>query len=119
GKSSLFNCLLRQDRAIVTATPGTTRDLVAETIELEGVPLRFVDTAGVRQAYDEAESIGVRKSYEAAADSDLALLVLNGAEDLMPDDRDLIERLHGLGKLLLVINKCDLPMRISREELSR
>ena len=119
GKSSLFNCLLKQDRAIVTATPGTTRDLVAETIEIEGVPLRFMDTAGIRQAYDEAESIGVRKSHQAAADSDLALLVLNGAEDFMPEDRDLLERLHALGKLLVVINKCDLPLRIDREKLSR
>jgi len=118
GKSSLFNCLLKQDRAIVTATPGTTRDLVSETIELEGVPLRFVDTAGIRQAYDEAESIGVRKSYEAAADSDLALLVLNGAEGLMPEDYDLLEHLFPLGKLLLVINKCDLPLRLDREAMS-
>ena len=117
GKSSLFNCLLEQDRAIVTATPGTTRDLVSETVELEGVPLRFVDTAGIRQAFDEAESIGVRKSYEAAADSDLALLVLNGAEDLTTEDRDLLARLYPLGKLLLVVNKCDLPLRLSREQL--
>ena len=117
GKSSLFNCLLDQDRAIVTSTPGTTRDLVAETVELEGVPLRFVDTAGVRQAFDEAESIGVRKSYEAAADSDLALLVLDGAVDLTEEDRRLLGRLYALGKLLLVINKCDLPLRLNRERL--
>jgi len=123
GKSSLFNCLLRQDRAIVTATPGTTRDLVAETIELEGVPLRFVDTAGVRHAYDEAESIGIRKSYEAATDSDLTLLVLNGAEEVMPEDRELMGRLHSLGKLLMVVNKCDLPLWLTadaiREEMRR
>lgn len=117
GKSSLFNCLLQQDRAIVTATPGTTRDLVAETIELEGVPLRFVDTAGIRQAFEEAEAIGVRKSYEAAADSDLALLVFNGAEDLLPDDVDLLRRLYALRKFLIVVNKSDLPSRLSRETL--
>jgi len=117
GKSSLFNCLLQQDRAIVTATPGTTRDLVAETIELEGVPLRFVDTAGVRQAYDEAEAIGVRKSYEAAADSDLALLVLSGAEQLHTDDLDLLRRLSALGKLLIVVNKCDLPPRFTLQDV--
>ena len=117
GKSSLFNCLVEQDRAIVTASPGTTRDLVAETVDIEGVPLRFVDTAGVREAFDEAESIGVRKSYEAAADSDRALLVLNGAEDLMPDDRDLLARLMPLGKLLVVVNKCDLPQRLDRDAL--
>ncbi len=122
GKSSLFNCLLEQDRAIVTATPGTTRDLVAETVEIDGVPLRFVDTAGVRQAYDEAESIGVRKSFEAAAESDLALLVLNGAEEIAPEDFDLLTRLRAQAKLLVVINKCDLPQRLDysalREQLS-
>ncbi|MBI4465129.1 MAG: 50S ribosome-binding GTPase, partial [Acidobacteria bacterium] len=117
GKSSLFNRLLEQDRAIVTATPGTTRDLVSETMELEGNPLRFVDTAGVRQAFEEAESIGVRKSYEAAADSDLALLVLDGSHDLTPEDHDLLGRLYPLGKLLLVVNKCDLPLRLSAETL--
>ncbi|MBI4458500.1 MAG: tRNA uridine-5-carboxymethylaminomethyl(34) synthesis GTPase MnmE [Acidobacteria bacterium] len=112
GKSSLFNCLLEQDRAIVTATPGTTRDLVSETVELGGIPLRFVDTAGIRQAFDEAESIGVRKSYEAAADSDLALLVLDGTAELKTEDRDLLERLSALGKLLVVVNKCDLPLQL-------
>ncbi|OFV98799.1 MAG: tRNA uridine-5-carboxymethylaminomethyl(34) synthesis GTPase MnmE [Acidobacteria bacterium RIFCSPLOWO2_02_FULL_61_28] len=116
GKSSLFNCLLEQDRAIVTATPGTTRDLVSETVELAGVPLRFVDTAGIRQAFDEAEAIGVRKSYEAAADSDLALLVLDGADELTHEDRDLLARLSPLGKLLVVVNKCDLPLRLEREQ---
>jgi tRNA modification GTPase len=119
GKSSLFNCLLKQDRAIVTASPGTTRDLVAETVEIEGVPLRFVDTAGVREAFDEAEAIGVRKSYEAAADSDLALLVLDGSAELAPDDLDLLDRLSPLGKLLVVVNKRDLEPRLNREALSQ
>jgi tRNA modification GTPase len=119
GKSSLFNCLLGQDRAIVTAAPGTTRDLVAETVEIDGIPLRFVDTAGVRHAFDEAESIGVRKSYEAAAESDLALLVLNGAEGLLPDDHDLLRRLAPLGKVLIVVNKADLPQRLNQEELRK
>jgi len=117
GKSSLFNCLLEQDRAIVTATPGTTRDLVSETVELAGVPLRFVDTAGIRQAFDEAEAIGIRKSYEAAADSDLALLVLDGSQELTYEDRDLLARLAPLGKLLVVVNKSDLPLRLSAERV--
>ena len=123
GKSSLFNCLVERDRAIVTAQPGTTRDLVAETVEIEGVPLRFIDTAGIREAFDEAESIGVRKSFEAAVDSDLAILVLNGVEELMPEDRDLLARLAPLGKLLVVVNKSDLPQQLSceaiMEELAR
>jgi tRNA modification GTPase len=117
GKSSLFNCLLEQDRAIVTATPGTTRDLVSETTEIAGVPLRFVDTAGVREAFDEAEAIGVRKSFEAAADSDLALLVLDGSATLADEDRQLLSRTVPLGKLLVVVNKSDLAPLLTREAL--
>ncbi len=125
GKSSLFNRLIEQDRAIVTATPGTTRDLVSETVEIAGIPLRFVDTAGIRQAFDEAESIGIRKSQEAAADSDLTLLVIDGTAcaasrdgSLAADDQALLQRLAAAGKLLVVINKCDLPLPISRPELT-
>jgi tRNA modification GTPase len=77
GKSSLFNRLLNEDRAIVTATPGTTRDLVSESSSVGGIPLRFVDTAGIRDALDEAEKIGVQKSMQAVADSDLRLLVVD------------------------------------------
>jgi tRNA modification GTPase len=71
GKSSLFNCLVERERAIVTAAPGTTRDLVSETVSIGGIPVRLVDTAGIRHALDEAESIGIRKSMEALADADL------------------------------------------------
>ena len=119
GKSSLFNCLLEQDRAIVTAAPGTTRDLVSETVEIAGVPLRFVDTAGIREAFNEAEAIGIRKSYEVAADSDLALLVLDGSQEMTQEDCDLLARLAPLGKLLVVLNKSDLPQRIERDAVLR
>ncbi len=82
GKSSLFNCLVERDRAIVTATPGTTRDLVSETVAIGGIPVRLVDTAGIRRALDEAESIGIRKSMEALADADMVLVVLDGSQPL-------------------------------------
>jgi len=121
GKSSLFNRLIQQDRAIVTAAPGTTRDLVAETVDIEGIPLRFIDTAGVRAASDEAESLGVKKSYQAAADSDVSLLVLDATCDIAEEDRDLFTRLFSSGKLLVVVNKCDQPARLTeslvREQL--
>ena len=117
GKSSLFNCLLEQDRAIVTATPGTTRDLVSETVEIEGIPLRFVDTAGIREAFNEAETIGVRKSLEAATESDLALVVLDGSMELGAEDRQLMEKLGALDKLVMVVNKSDLPGRLKLDEL--
>jgi tRNA modification GTPase len=86
GKSSLFNRLVEHERAIVTATPGTTRDLVTETVSIGGIPVRLVDTAGIRDALDEAESIGVRKSMEALADADIVLVVLDASQSADDDD---------------------------------
>jgi tRNA modification GTPase len=86
GKSSLFNRLVEHERAIVTATPGTTRDLVTETVSIGGIPVRLVDTAGIRDALDEAETIGVRKSMEALADADIVLVVLDAAQSADDDD---------------------------------
>ncbi len=107
GKSSLFNRLVERERAIVTATPGTTRDLVSETVALGGIPLRLVDTAGIRSANDEAESIGVKKSYEALADADLVLVVLDASQPLAAEDRRLIDAVQGR-PAILVGNKSDL-----------
>jgi tRNA modification GTPase len=95
GKSSLFNRLVERERAIVTATPGTTRDLVSETVAIGGIPVRLVDTAGIRPALDEAESIGVRKSMEALADADMVLVVLDashpaGDEEARARDAELV-----------------------------
>jgi tRNA modification GTPase len=90
GKSSLFNRLVERERAIVTATPGTTRDLVTETVAIGGLPVRLVDTAGIRHALDEAESIGIRKSMEALADADLVLVVLDASQPLDDTDRELL-----------------------------
>ncbi len=107
GKSSLFNRLVERERAIVTATPGTTRDLVTETVAIGGIPVRLVDTAGIRQALDEAESIGIRKSKEALAEADLVLVVLDGSQPRSKEDDDLL-RLAEARVLLAVENKCDL-----------
>ena len=82
GKSSLFNRLLEQDRAIVTAVPGTTRDLVSESTSLEGIPVRLVDTAGIRAGQDLVERLGIERSYQAMADADLTLLVLDASLEL-------------------------------------
>jgi len=108
GKSSLFNRLAARERAIVTAAPGTTRDLVTESISLDGIPLHLVDTAGIRPTSDEAESIGVRKSWEAVADSDLTLVVLDAGAGLLDDDRELLEHTRERGDRLVVWNKTDL-----------
>jgi len=108
GKSSLFNRLVERERAIVTATPGTTRDLVTESVSLGGIPVRLVDTAGIRAARDEAESIGVQKTFEAAADADLVLVVLDASQPKTLEDEHLLERFHERAAVV-VENKSDLP----------
>jgi len=116
GKSSLFNRLLEQDRAIVTDIPGTTRDLVSETASVEGIPVKFVDTAGIREGQDRVESLGIERSYQAMADADLTLVVIDASAPVDEADQALIGRAQG--KSLVVANKCDLAagslgMRVS------
>jgi tRNA modification GTPase len=107
GKSSLFNRLVERERAIVTAQPGTTRDLVSETVAIGGVPVRLVDTAGIRRALDEAESIGIRKSMEALADADLVLVVFDASQPVGEEDRELLAQVEGRAAIVLE-NKSDL-----------
>jgi tRNA modification GTPase len=107
GKSSLFNQLVERERAIVTAIPGTTRDLVTETVALGGIPVRLVDTAGIREALDEAEGIGIRKSMEALADADLVLVVLDASNELSAVDRELLTDVAERAAIV-VRNKADL-----------
>jgi len=107
GKSSLFNCLVERERAIVTATPGTTRDLVSETVAIGGIPVKLVDTAGIRRALDEAESIGIRKSMEALADADLVLVVLDASQPATPEDENLLQQVARRASIV-VENKTDL-----------
>lgn len=111
GKSSLFNRLVERDRAIVTATPGTTRDLVTERISLAGIPLELVDTAGLREGprgyLEEAEQIGVARSREALADAALVLIVLDATQPLNDEERGLLAVVRDR-PALVAINKCDL-----------
>lgn len=107
GKSSLFNRLIQRDRAIVTAAPGTTRDPVTERVSLEGIPLELIDTAGLRDSIDEAESIGITKSREAMAEADLVLLVLDATAQLHPEDESAIAA-QAARPLLIALNKHDL-----------
>jgi tRNA modification GTPase len=107
GKSSLFNQLVERERAIVTATPGTTRDLVSETVAIGGIPVKLVDTAGIRHAVDEAESIGIRKSMEALADADLVLVVLDASQGETAEDAELLRQAEHR-PVIVVGNKCDL-----------
>jgi tRNA modification GTPase len=112
GKSSLFNRLIQRDRAIVTAAPGTTRDPVTERVSLEGIPLELVDTAGLRDATDEAESIGIAKSREAMAEADIVLLVLDTTAQIHPEDEVAIAA-HTARPLLIALNKHDLAPNAS------
>jgi tRNA modification GTPase len=117
GKSSLFNRLVERERAIVTATPGTTRDLVSETVAIGGIPIELVDTAGIRLALDEAESIGIRKSLEALADADLVLVVLDASQPATDEDKEL-QRHTANRSVIVVENKSDLA-GVSRDETDR
>jgi tRNA modification GTPase len=109
GKSSLFNRLVERERAIVTATPGTTRDLVTERISLEGIPLELVDTAGLREGLEEAEQLGIARSREALADAALVLVVIDGTQPVNDEERKILQAIDGR-PALLAINKCDLAL---------
>src|SRR5207248_3691382 len=119
GKSSLFNRLVERERAVVTATPGTRRDLVSDTVSLGGMPVRLTDTAGLRAASDEAETIGIRKSYEALAEADLVLLVTecssNGSS--ASEDERLLQ-LIGERPHLVIGNKSDLASLAGQQPLA-
>jgi tRNA modification GTPase len=113
GKSSLFNRLLEQDRAIVTEIPGTTRDVVSETASLGGIPVKLLDTAGIRQGQDVVESLGIERSYQAMADADLTLVVVDASQTLTQEDETLIQRARETGKALIAANKSDLARQLN------
>ncbi len=117
GKSSLFNRLVAADRAIVTEVAGTTRDVLTESISLDGVPLCFADTAGIRDTTDRVESIGVERTLETLAEADYALVVLDGSGVLDENDRQVLGRANDIPHAV-VINKNDLPQRINIAELN-
>ena len=114
GKSSLFNQLLNMDRAIVTEIPGTTRDLVTESASIGGIPVHLVDTAGIRTTADVVERIGVERTHQAMADSDLRLLVVDTSQDWTQEDQELLLKTRSMGSLLVCANKADLPERTSK-----
>lgn len=118
GKSSLLNHLLHEDKAIVTDVAGTTRDVIEEYVNVSGVPLKLIDTAGIRETDDKVEKIGVERSKKAIEQSDLVLLVLNAAESLTKEDIELI-RLTNDKKRIIILNKTDLEERLDRKELAK
>ena len=116
GKSSLLNNLLREEKAIVTDIEGTTRDVIEEYVNINGVPLKLVDTAGIRETEDIVEQIGVERSKKALKEADLVLLVLNASEPLTDQDRQLLEISQDSNRIIL-LNKVDLPQQIELDEI--
>ena len=111
GKSSLLNRLLEEDKAIVTDIEGTTRDIVEGKINLDGIILNIIDTAGIRQTEDVVEKIGVEKSLSLIDKADLVLFLLNNNEDITPEDKNIINQLKNKNHII-VINKCDLTKKL-------
>ena len=107
GKSSLLNAVLKEDRAIVTEYEGTTRDTIEEFVNIEGIPLKLIDTAGIRDAKDEVEKIGIAKSKEVAKDADLIIAIFDSSKDLTEEDLDILNIAKGK-KSIILLNKADL-----------
>lgn len=116
GKSSLLNALVHENKAIVTDIPGTTRDVIEEYVNVRGVPLRLVDTAGIRETEDIVERIGVERSRQVLKEADLILLVLNYSDELTEEDEKLFQAVEGMDVIVLV-NKTDLPQKIDMERV--
>jgi tRNA modification GTPase len=116
GKSSVFNALLHEDRSIVTEIPGTTRDLVSETTQIQGIPVRLMDTAGIREANDRVEQLGIDRSVEALADADQVLFIVDGSEPWTTMDAEILLRLEARS-YLLVVNKIDLTQELDEQSL--
>ncbi|TYS85003.1 tRNA uridine-5-carboxymethylaminomethyl(34) synthesis GTPase MnmE [Rossellomorea aquimaris] len=118
GKSSLLNSLVHENKAIVTDIPGTTRDVIEEYVNVRGVPLRLVDTAGIRETEDIVERIGVERSRQVLKEADLILLVLNYADELTPEDEQLFEAVRGMD-VIVIVNKTDLPQKIDIDKVRK
>ncbi len=116
GKSTLLNALLKFERAIVSEIPGTTRDTVEETIDFFGVPVRFIDTAGMRETEDRIEKIGRERTKKAINESDIVLFMFDASERIADEDK-LLEKLTEGKERIIVLNKTDLPVRTSKEDL--
>lgn len=117
GKSSLLNSLVQENKAIVTDIPGTTRDVIEEYVNVRGVPLRLLDTAGIRETEDIVERIGVERSRQVLKEADLILLVLNYSDDLTEEDHNLFKAVAGMD-VIVIVNKTDLPQKMNMDELN-
>jgi tRNA modification GTPase len=117
GKSSLLNLLLKKERAIVTDLPGTTRDLIEDYLNINGLPIRIMDTAGIRNSEELVEKEGIRRSLNAINNADFIIAVMDGSEPLKEDDFQLMDLIKGK-KAVIVINKSDLPAKLPLDAIS-
>ena len=115
GKSSLLNRILKEDRAIVTEFEGTTRDTIEEYVNINGIPLKLIDTAGIRNAEDEVEKIGINKSKEIAKNADLVIAIFDASKPLSKEDKEILEIIKGK-KVIILLNKIDLQQKIHKED---
>jgi len=115
GKSSLLNAILKEDRAIVTEYEGTTRDTIEEFVNIEGIPLKLIDTAGIRNAKDEVEKIGIAKSREIAKEADLIIAIFDSTKELSPEDLEILNLIKGK-KSIIILNKIDLNAILSEND---
>ena len=111
GKSSLLNTILKEERAIVTDIEGTTRDTIEEFVTVKGIPIKLVDTAGIRNAKDEVEKIGIQKSIEEAQNADLIIAIFDSSKELTNEDKEILDLIKGK-KAIILLNKTDLPSKI-------
>ena len=115
GKSSLLNRILKEDRAIVTEFEGTTRDTIEEFVNINGIPLKLIDTAGIRNAKDEVEKIGIHKSKEIAKNADLIIAIFDASKPLSKEDKEILEIIKGK-KVIILLNKIDLQQKLHKED---
>ncbi|WP_346880497.1 MULTISPECIES: tRNA uridine-5-carboxymethylaminomethyl(34) synthesis GTPase MnmE [unclassified Clostridium] len=116
GKSSLLNALTKENRAIVTDIPGTTRDVIEEYINISGIPIKIIDTAGIRETDDVVEKIGVERSRAKINDADLIILILDSSNELTEEDKEIINHISNK-KYMILLNKSDLNSKITQKDL--
>ena len=116
GKSSLLNAILKEDRAIVTEFEGTTRDTIEEFVTINGIPLKLVDTAGIRKAKDEVEKIGIEKTKEMTKEAELVIAIFDSSEELTKEDMEILDLIKDK-KTIIVLNKSDLPSKTNENDV--
>ena len=116
GKSSLLNAILKEDRAIVTEIEGTTRDTIEEFIQIEGIPIKIIDTAGIRNTENIVEKIGISKSREVANEADLIICIIDSSKELNGEDKEILEFIKDK-KAIIILNKMDLKIKVTEEDI--